>query len=497
MTPLHPRLTVPFMEGETVQSFVSRSAAILGRSARLFCRDVGLTFQRLLDGDTGSLRRLASLTRVDLATLETAAFVAEGDRRYSFRGQSFDRESLSRKVLRICPHCISEDLAREGLPPRSRAFGRAIWCIGAIRTCATHRVALVVVSEDDHPQRVHDFSQLIQPALERIEGLKANAIPREVSDLEQYLFGRLDGHVRGTWLDALPFHAAAKSCEVLGAVALFGPASKIGELGDEHLHQAGRAGFDILRRGPEGIRQFVRSSFDAHAAREKRIGFRKMFGRSHEWLTHEASEADYAPLMEAMNLAASEVLAIAEGAEAFGRQVETRQTHSIRSASLEFGVHPKRLRNLLHRAGVIDDAALALSDERVLISAEVAGPLAKRIATALNLAEVRAHLNLPRPLEQHLLKAGLLVPFIGGSKTTVDHAFDREEINGFLGKLMEGATETLPDDESMVPIVNAALRANTSGLQIVRLILEKKLQRVGLSPHERGFAALLVDPEEI
>lgn len=495
MNHLPPSLTTAFMHGETPASFCSRIAAIVGRSARRFCSDFGLAFQDIVDGRREALSALATLSGAAEDALVSNAIVRHEPREFTYRGHHLVRDAMSRAALRVCPHCLRNDISEGRGPVHSRPYGRAIWLIESIRTCPEHNVALSVISADDPPHRMHDFSLLVQPRLSTIGEMAEHASTRVPSSLERYLLRRLDGNAEDSWLNEMPFHAVAKSSEVIGAVTVVGPDYSVEEMTDALWHRSGGVGFDILTRGKGGLRDLLMGLQEAFPG--ERIGLRSMYGRLQSWLGHDTDDSAYDPLRQMLAEVAAETMPLPAGRGAFGHQVEGRRLHSLRSASKTFGIHRKRLRKLLFRAGYITEEALSLPDERVQFSADAASEFLAKVGRSMSLKQARDYLGLPRPLEQHLLKAGILVPFIEGAKGEIDHAFDPKDLDDLLARLARGAQAAGAEDENLVSVSKAASRACVSGVDVVRLLLDGRLATVRLDAGERTFAAIRVDPGEV
>jgi len=441
MRVLHPSLTVRLRPGITPQSHCSRSALLLGRTVRAFCLDRGLSFQGIVDGDPTALEALAHVTRVDADALEAGSITRVGERRFRFRGQELVQDSLSRKTVRLCPHCIAADLADNDGPMEVRPYGRTAWLIGPIRTCPEHGSGLVAVAEDDHPQRVHDFSALVQPSLHGIGQLADTAPRRRASDFERYLLARCEGRETGDvpFLAALPFHAAAKACEVIGAIAAHGIRFRTDRLSDAEWHEAGAAGFEIASGGEHGIRTFLSGLQDRVRSAKGDWGPRLVFGRLYEWLAHESDDAAYDPLRDIIRRHVIETMPLGPGDDVFGREVTVRSLHSVRSASLEMDVHPKRLRKLLHAAGHVPSESLDLSDSWVMFDAQATRGFLERVSEAMTLGQAAEYLNVPRPHDRLLFEAGFIVPFVRGGKGSIkDHAFAKRDLDAFLGRLLAG-----------------------------------------------------------
>lgn len=501
MTQLPIQMTVAHGQDETPASLCSRNAMLVGRSARDFCRDAGFTFQEVVDGKSSTLEALANRCRADFGRLTAAATVKVGERRYTIGDQILTRDTLSRKRLRVCPHCLAQDIETGRRPEKTRPFGRLHWLVDSIRTCREHGVGLVSVSDDEHPHRLHDFALLVQPCLPTLDRLVHEASQRRYSPLEDYLTERIASSAdqEGPWLSTLPFYAAAKTCEMLGAVAVRGIRFTVDTLSDADWHEAGAAGYAIAREGEPAIRTLLtRLQETAPAARMGDWGPRAFYGRLYEWLAHETDDAAYDPLRDIIQRHFIETLPVGPGDEVFGRPVTVRRLHSVRSASFETGAHPKRLRKLLHAAGYIRSEVLALTDDAVVFDANDAREFLDRVAEAMSLNEARDYLNIPRPQEQHLFQAGYLQPFVmGGTEILKDHAFAKSHLDAFLERLRAHATPLGPGESDFLPISAAAQRATCSAVKVVELILDRKLTRVRLHPDVPGYLSVMVNPEEV
>ncbi|WP_457093361.1 TniQ family protein [Microvirga sp. P5_D2] len=500
MIPLHPSLTVDLRKDEWAASFCSRTALLVGRSARDFCRDMGFAFQDIVDGRDPALDALALRTRTDTKRLGAGSVRKVGEHRFSLRGQALVRDALSRKTLRVCPHCIRTDLDECSEPMAVRPYGRTVWLVGPIRTCAKHRVGLVAISVDDHPQRVHDFAALVQPAIPNIMRIADAAPQRRISAFESYLLARCEGRDAddAPFLSALPFYAAAKTCEVIGAITTYGIRFRMDLLSDTERQEVAAEGFGIASAGEHGIRRFLSDLQDRFRSAKGDWGPRLVFGRLYEWLAHESEDAAYEPLRDIIRRHVMETLPVGPEEEVFGQGVLFRRLHSVRSASLEIGAHPKRLRKLLHAAGHVSSESLELSDSWVMFDAQATREFLERVSEAMTLGEAAEYLNVPRPHDRLLFGAGLIVPFVRGGKGILkDHAFARRDLDIFLARLLADASDAGSDDGALVPIPSAAKRASCSAVEIVRLILDRKLTRVRRRADVPGYMSVLVDPDEV
>lgn len=500
MTQLPPRMTVALGNNETPASLCSRNALLVGRTARDFCKDAGFAFQDIVDGVSPSLDRLAYRCRADSSALRAAATVKVSGRDYAIGDQVLTRESLCRAAVRVCPHCLALDIETGRGPNSTRPFGRLNWLIEPLRTCPEHGVGLVIIADDRRPARLHDFAWHVQPALSDLSRWVGEAPRRLPSLLQNYLSNRLGGKNQheASFLNALPFYAAAKTCEVLGAVAISGKRISMNSLTDAEWHDAGSAGYEIAAIGEKGVRGLLTNLQEQAGPLKGEWSLQSLFGRVYRWLRLQMGDPAYDPVQEIFRQHAVETLPFGPGDVIFGREVTIRRLHSVRSAGRETGAHTGRLRKLLHAAGHISTDQLALTDEAIFFDANAARDLLGLISEEMSLQEAGKYLNVPHHTERQLFEAGHLRPFmVGGIDRSFNHAFAKRDLDLFLESLMKDAVEIKPGEKGFLPISGAATRGACTAVQIVDFILSGKLKRIRFRPDISGFSAIFVDQREI
>ena len=495
------RLTVPLGAGETPASFVSRLAARNAPSAREFCLDFGATFQKVVDGDPEALATVAAKGGVDPAAFCEYAFVKTGERRYRFRCEELTRTSLRRAAVAVCPKCLAADIAAAPhLRPELAAYQRAIWQIAAVKTCHVHTVSLVVAVKDMTPSLLHDWSYHLGKVLPDLCRLAAEAERRPVTGLENYVVTRvIQGRLAGGLLDTLPLHAAIAACELFGAVAAFGRTVNLKKLGDEEWRVAGGAGFDILADGKPGLEVFLEDLRDSYpysgAATE---GPQAVFGRIYQTLEFYRDDKAYDPLRDLVGDFIRTRFPVGPGDVVFGKPVERRVLHSVRTLSKETRLHPKRLRKLLGASGLLPADADGLADGNCLFDA-VRGSAAAREAAAATLSVQKAglYLNAPRVQRDMLYRSGLIIPRVSAADHGAADQFAPEDLDGFLARLLDGAAPVKAAGDSRANIPEAARLACCTSEEIVRLVLDGRLARKWRLRSERGYLSVLVDVEEV
>lgn len=489
-------LTVPQGIGETPASFASRVAARNFVNARDLATDFGISFQRIVDGDRSEIQRLCELAGGRFDELMRNAILKNGTS-FELRGQQITKPAIRRARVHICPICLQEDIAASDLQPALSAYGRYEWAITAIRTCVRHSLALVEVRNDLPPGQLHDFTRNIADAIPNVDRLAAKACRRAPSGLETYLLGRIDGRRDFAWLDALPFFAAAWTAEVVGAVAAFGKRVNLDKLSENERYTAGGAGFEILKDGAEGLKDFMRALKRSHAPKSGRgsaDGPQAIYGKLFMCFAQGLPDPAYEPVREAM---AEHILAhfpLGPGDVLFGKPVTTRRFHSIRSASIAYDMHPKRLRKLIDAQGLLPDPAV--KDREVLFDAEIADRLFKRESDSLSMKDVERYINAPRPMAQILFQAGLIRRHATGIGE-MNEVFFKSELDQFVADLYRRAKAVAAPNPETCDVATAAKRINASTADVVRLILEDRLAWVGRRADANGVLGLLVNVDEV
>ncbi|ABE62887.1 hypothetical protein Nham_2090 [Nitrobacter hamburgensis X14] len=499
MRPL--RLTVPLGVGETPASFVSRLAVRYAPSAREFCLDFRTTFQKVVDGEPEALAMIAAKGGVAAEALAANAFVKTGERRYRLRGQELVRGSLRRAIVAICPKCLAGDIAdAPHLRPELAPFQRALWQIAAVKTCPIHTTPLVVLDKDLTPSLLHDWSRHVSKVLPNLRVLADEAGTRPLTGLETYIVNRIDGGAaRSVLLDGMTLHVSMAGCELFGAVATLGRMPNLKILTDDERRCAGAAGFDILNSGKPAVDAFLQGLQASYPYRGTgKEGPQAVFGRIYQALEFGREDPAYDPLRDLVGDFIRTRFPVGPGDTVFGKPVEHRALHSIRTLSIETKLHPKRLRKLLAASGVLPDGAADLADGNCLFDAEK-GSLTAREASAaiLSVRKAGEYLNAPRVQRDMLYRSGLIVPrFRAGDHGAADQ-FAPEDLDAFLQRLLDGAKPTKTVGRSRANIPDTAKFACCASEEIVRLILDGNVRRKWRLTSERDYMSVLVDVEEI
>tara|TARA_R110002020_G_scaffold298211_1_gene514029 strand:+ start:26027 stop:27856 length:1830 start_codon:yes stop_codon:yes gene_type:complete len=488
-----------FNTHETVASYCSRLASACGyRHARSFAADLGFRFQGLAVGDTEEIAKFASIVGVPVPHLEPG-IVTTNDRLNIVGGQTLTRAFMQRQRLRFCPLCLLDDERKKSGRRGFRSFGRVEWLVKAIRCCEEHNVPLLTMEKDPAPMFLHDFAANLPPFGD-IRRFSQDAGYMRPDSLQIYVRGRIYGwQTQVCWLDNLPLYVAVRLCETVGASERHGTHFRTRDIDEVEWSACAGLGYDILHGGENDFRTHLKENIARFFRRTGDVGGRSIFGRLYEGIAHETDDKAYDSIRTIMRDVAMDNLPLGPGDDFFGPVTE-RRLHSVQSAAKEFGVHPKRLRKMLVNSSMIPAGEATKTFERILLEASLMEKFAFEAQTSLDVPEAKARLGAGRVQFESLVKSGLIEP-IGGNRTgadfvPTDRRFIPSELDGLVKRLRAAVTvdEEGPD---LVDIATAVTKANCKFMEIVDLLLARKLCKVRWDGTRTGIAAIRVDVDEV
>ncbi len=489
---------VPLAEGETLTSFVSRLAHVNLMTLAEFCRLTGLPVQDVIDGTENATFALSHMVDVPATQLLEHAIRRDDKGALFVRGAAMVKTDLRRDRLAFCPACLQEDVAAGG--PVS-AYGRLPWSLSAIRTCRKHSLGLCELSPPAGGAARHDWTERIRPVLPHLAGIRATAAFRPSSSFEDYLIRRIETGSGGQlWLDGLPWHVATKVCEVVGAVRSLGRTPNLKALTAQEWHQAAAAGFDAAKHGVVGLRRFMEELLDDFIPSGScSDGPQAAFGRWWQLLAFATPDPSFDPVRDVVRDFVVERFAVGPGEMVLGREITERIVHSVRSASVETGSHPKRLRRLLTSSGSLS-ATVDVADAFAFFDAKGAEGLLAAVRDAVTATGAEECLGANRVQTSILIKHGFIEPFSRPDEgcRLKEILFSKSELDSFLAALMRDAVAV-----SMAPssrhrsIRGVAKSLKCQTVEVVSLVIHRKLKWVGRIEGQYGFDAILVDIDEV
>lgn len=497
MTRLYPSLAL--QADESLTSFVSRLACLHRvPTAVAFCNELGFRFQGIAYGTLGDVACLSAVTGIPEATLLNVALIKR-DQDWTLSGERLTQPALRRPPVSFCPACLRDDRTANG-PSLHHVYGRRLWFIDGIRTCPVHDRSLAVLPPPKYSLDGYDFTRLIEPYCSDLDALAATMTTRPASSLERYVQRRLNGSCNhDNDLDALPLYAVIRACETFGAAARQGPARRLDTMSDDEWYEAGGTGFDHLVQGPVGIQKILEDLRASHpdAVRAKgEPGI--LYNRLYKWLTYSAKDSAYAPLIRITGDDILRNTTVGLGTRLFGQPIERRVWHSVRTAALETGIHPKRLRRLLVAAGHIPPTMAARSDDRVIFPAKAVADLLEEIRLAFTVDDIAEHLNIKKREVNQLIEANVIRPFDEpepmGRRFPL---FRRSDIEALYSSIAAAAVPVAEMKPHMCTLWTASRKATCRIDDIIGLLASHKLNWVGLRADTVGLRGIIVDYREI
>lgn len=489
-------LTLEVRPGETPTSFASRLAARnLRDNVRTFCSDMGLAFSGLVTGEKQAVEAICDLAGVDSAAFENSTFVADSGRSYLLNKQRITQPLLQRQGFPCCPRCLIDDFQDGPALGILNGYGRAIWNLAPYRICVHHNVP---IQEMVHPfvqSRSHDVAFHIRDKLEAIERLASNPPEsRPVSDYERYIIDRIAGAERQKlWLDELDFSAATQTCEMFGAVAVFGPRPNLKTISDADRARAGAAGFELFKGGLEAARDFL-SELQRAPSLPGTAGPQQMYGRIYQWLAFGGRDPGIEPVREFVRDHIMETLPIAKGVSVLGETLVQRRLHSIRSLSVDTNVHPTTLRKALRHSRFIEGDNHRL-DHHVVFPAAEAEVFARKFASGINKRAVGELLKVPRVHLTTLTRSRYLTPMFQADG--METLYDPLEVYSFISGILDGA-EVIPHRQShQLTIPEAVKKACCQISEVLDLLTANELNWIGRWVEHEGYLSILVDINEV
>lgn len=488
-------VTVPFNSGESVTSFASRLAARnLRPSARSFCRDMALSFQEIVDGKVPALMRLADLGGVPFEAVSGAALRRVGEKTFALGDQKLMPTAVSRSSLVVCPLCLQEDMAVGLLPSASAIWGRLEWQFTSIRTCRVHDAALVDVTSYIGPGQTHDFAANLRPHLEEL-ATRQETTDRPFSRFESYARNRLFGfHQRPVWLDGVGFSAATYACSVFGAVDLFGQSVNIRSLDQNQMAKASDSGFSILAGGYDTARPFL-DELGASVNRKGNHGPQHILGPIHQWLAYGSRDPDTAPVADMVREHVANTMPLGPETFLYGKPLPSRRLHSVRSAAQQYGIEQRTLRNVLSGIGLVPTVRSGVPDKQATFDAVAHTKLLESLKASVSRKQALAHSGIPRNHFDAAVKEGLIATIARGD--TFDAVYALADIDKFVGALLARSVPVEQATANQMSIVDATRHACCSVVSVMRSILNGELNWVGRLTNVSGYAAIVVNIEEL
>lgn len=478
-------LTVSTVPGESATSFASRLACRNGVSRLIkFCSDVGIDYFRLVNGDPIEIERLAVLGGVDAAALQEATpnliepgWFRLGKERIKFTG-------FIRTTIRICPKCVAE------APDDMAIMHRGLWQLSSIRTCAKHGCYLVSLPKPSSSNDSFDHIGLLR----NYRPGESQLADQDDLELERYLMDRVRYGPGKSWLDRLPFHVAAQTCEMFGVLLTSGPRMKRAEVTDEEWCAAGTTGVGVLRGGPKALQRKLKSIQDSHPVGEKlyRSHYRVFF----DWLRYRDDDREFDAIRDVVRDFIFKNFPIMEGAIVLGEPCREQHLHSFSTAKQVFGISHRKLGGKLASIGMAKQQPYGpfYRLERY-IPAALLSDIVAEVNSLLSTKEAKKMIGVDHELLAQLTSHGLITKRCDyGIKSTVYHPDDVKDFLSRLRKLVVCQSES---DKEFIDISTAARRHGVMIAPLIEMILKQRIPLYIDDRSAESFRAFRLRPDTL
>ncbi len=487
---------LPLIEGESTVSWCSRLGPFhAGLSGTDFLKLMQISRQSVVDTTDDCIGRLAGLTGISEVRIRASGVQRVGEARFKHRDEEFGMRFALRTHTTFCPACLLEDADPAG-SSSGRRVGRIGWMFSPVRTCPRHGSVLYRRRNSGFHEQFQDMD-LVAPDDAALEKLASDAPSANTSTLQSYVEQRFSGVSGPDWLDTQDVDQATKACEMLGACLVFGAHTNLDTLSLHDWSEAGSAGFEAARDGEDGVRKALDEISRVSFCQSSKGGPQAALGRLYQWLQFKKSKTDPGPIRDVVREFVLDTMPVEPGSKLFGIPVDARRRHSLASLSRSTGVHKATLRRALKLTGVLP--ADVDADERFTVDAGRGESLADRIRNSVPISKIPEYLNCNRTQAQMLVKRGFvsqLVPGLGrdGGVLTKVALGDLDE---FISRFRAGGIPVCQASDGMMDVITASEVVRRAVMDLVQLVLDRKLTSIELLTEDLGFRSVLVSPEEV
>ncbi len=483
---------VPHFDDESLTSFCSRFAAANGITATDFCRDMGITFQEVINGANRAILALSDLGGIPRERLQSSAVLRDplNPKGWKVEREVFNSNRFARSRVRFCPLCFASDDQCEDRMPGTRRYIRKTWPLRFLRSCPLHGCEIVDLGPTDlGASRCHDFMETYDLVFEEIRASIMTPKPRSITDFETFVVERLNGtKCHGNILDRLPMELGGLLCELVGTAVVHGKLSRLIDLEDGALGVASQVGFSYLRAGIGGLHLFLDEMHSSYSPAQCDYGGQPMYGTFYKNLAGR-QDAEFDFIKREIHDYAFKTMPLTSSASVFGTSPDARYV-SFEELYREHGINP----SYLHKTSIVMGMRDPNSPRSGSLPKDLAEKLVQTIDDAVLPAEAAELVGITYPSFTNYIRQGIFKPHLTSAYgVAYNDRFSRSELQRFDKSIK-------PDDRSSsatATISEASRRLSCSGAEIVNLLQKRQLNKVGWDDSKIGLSAVLVNLEEV
>ncbi len=476
---------------ETAFSYMSRLAAANKVDFRDFGVELGIPFQRILDGEQDTIRLLAVLGGAHHECLQHWSGTKLEGRRHELCGEIYPAKTIRSPEIRGCPICLKQDASASERSPENSMAVRGHWLVPHVTICLAHAHPLVPLWRETRPFARYNTVAQFQPIAPAIIAGEFDRDIRELTDFDEWLEDRLvDGPENG-WLDLHPLHAASTFCFLLGSARMRHETTAPSDVHPEDRWALLQMGYEVAQHGPKSITTALQRLQDLPG--DPHQGPKAIYPVLYDRLSRDYVDVPaYAPFRAILRDHLLETWPLNAGDDLLGEPVERRRLHSVRSASRETGIDPRRMRKMLEGAGMLNDDR---PDAWAVFDADAAASLLDSLTTLLPAKSFAEGLCMSRSQFDRLAEDGVLAPKL--TDATTKNIWDPREGQAFIDSLLAGAEPLRQAQHGWEHISKSAARLKIRPGDIVKAIHKGRIRRVGNHSDFDGYKAIYVYHDEV
>ena len=299
---------------------------------------------------------------------------------------------------------------------------------------------------------------------------------------EHYLRNRIEKGPGKTWLDRLPFHVAAQTCEGFGLLLTLGPKARREVVTPAQWAAAGTVGFSVLRRGPDAFRQKLKDIQQAHPIDNTlyRTRYRVFF----EWLRHRDDDPQFDVIRDLVREFIFRNFPISEGSIVLGQPCPEQYVHSLSTARSRYGMSGWKLARRLASMGLaerkVSGKGFILKD---YVPTEIINDITTDFGALLNATDAGKYLGIERFMMAKLTQPGLVEKYF--DEKNASPMYHPRDLDGFIGKLKARVERS--EAENLLDIATASHRVRIPTERVVEIILRNRLPLHAVDPVTARF----------
>lgn len=497
------RLKVVQWDDEPMWSLLQRLSAQLGTgTVRSLCRDLGLDFYRLKTAR--GMREFAKLAGYEAERIIAASASLDGDSAVSIGSQRFAVMDFHRERVRLCPHCLRQDIDSGRGAEEYRAHWRAWWTLTDFLCCPIHGVRLI----DRHPEsRIPLDRTVSDPRFAAGPGTDLSlAEPESAGDtsFERYVLGRL-GFVQPVGsdiLDRIDLNYAMRLIFRVGFAAVHGQDSTPDEaMSDPARSAVSASGMSFLVGDASPLAELF-DTWVLHADPAKgNWGQRVVYGKLYDWLNQERkwSHTAYAPMRDFIRRHAIESFPVNPKEEFFGVKPERRWVYTLYHAAEEVDRHQSMLRPILIKLGILTEEQTKLDDWRIFINADQVEELKAFLSGIMNAKQAMEYLGIPRGTFVRLVNEDkVLAPFMTtGGLEQGETLYRKSDLDAWIDNMAGEAPWIDEQPVTASSMLSAKRDFVTTTANLIVMLQKGEIKALGRVRNEKPFKSIVLDIETV